>query len=244
MTLICILSVFLEESLSWNLVTARGGVSPPARSAAALVILSAFSLPLLPPQMVNTADVSATKSCTKTLIHVEEQRPHSSPGANGNQKTTSSSERRSRHCSVSTDSVYRPASVTCADKRCSAGSLNNLSENFVAFTNVCYSSSSEWQVDKNDIYPLHRTLRDRSLSLERHDEEGLQNEGTAKASQNELHENKNLWDDTCPRTDRNVELSHPKEGLCIFVIGGKYCGSHDCFAKGVDIWRCDVTKRK
>ncbi|XP_028415555.1 uncharacterized protein LOC114538589 isoform X2 [Dendronephthya gigantea] len=231
------------ESLSWNLVTPHGGVSPPARSSAALVILSAFSLPLLPPQMVNTADISTTKSRAKTSIPVEEERPHTSPGANGNQKITPSSERRARHCSVSTDSVYRPSSLTPTDKRCSAGSLDNLEKNFVAFTNACYSSSSEWQVDKNNIYPLHRTFHNRSHSLERHEEEGPQNEGTAGANEHKLNKNMNYGDDTCTRASQNIEVSHPKEGLCIFVIGGKYCGSHDCFAKGVDIWRCDVTKR-
>lgn len=229
------------ESQSWSLVNPHGGVSPPARSAAAVVILSAFSLPLLPPQMVNTTQISTTTSNTNTSALVDELRPHSSPGMNSNQTTTPSSERKSRHCSVSTDSLYQPAAVMCTDKRSSAGSIDNFGENFISFTNASYCSSSEWQVGKSDIYPLHKTVPCRSLSLESCEEESSQNEEVARVSEQEIRDEKPEERTT---TGHNVDFSQPKEGLCIFVIGGKYCGSQDCFAKGVDIWRCDITKRR
>lgn len=191
--------------------------------------------------MVNTTQISTTTSNTNTSALVDELRPHSSPGMNSNQTTTPSSERKSRHCSVSTDSLYQPAAVMCTDKRSSAGSIDNFGENFISFTNASYCSSSEWQVGKSDIYPLHKTVPCRSLSLESCEEESSQNEEVARVSEQEIRDEKPEERTT---TGHNVDFSQPKEGLCIFVIGGKYCGSQDCFAKGVDIWRCDITKRK
>lgn len=111
----------------------------------------------------------------------------------------------------------------------------------MAFTNVSYSSSNEWKVGQNDIYPLHKTLQDGSRSLERHEEESPQSELKEEIGKQETRKEKFK---AKTRTDRNVDLSQPKEGLCVFVVGGKNCGSQDFFAKSVDIWRCDITKRK
>ena len=191
--------------------------------------------------MVNTTQISSASSNTNTSSLVEELRPHSSPAMKYNQRTTSILEKKPRHCSVSSDSLYQPTDVTSTDKRSSAGSVDLFGKNFMSFTNASYRSSNEWTVGQNDIYPLHKTLQDRNHSLERHEEESPQNELKAKTEgqeiRNEQHEAKT-------RMDRNVDLPQPKEGLCIFVVGGKNCGSQDFFAKSVDIWRCDITKRK
>ena len=216
-------------------------MSPPARSTAAVVILSAFSLPLLPPQMVNATE-NPTNDSSNRKAAPEELRPHSSPGVNSNPTSTSSYERKPRHWAVSSDSLYhQPVASTSADKRCSAGSVDGFAENFISFTNASYSSSSEWNVGKNDIFPLRKTVPDRSLSLESHEEESSQSERMTTISKEEIRDEK-LEGKTRMRQD--ADFSQPKEGLCIFVIGGKYCGSHECFAKGIDIWRCDITKRK
>lgn len=230
------------ESQIWSLVTPHGGVSPPARSAATVVVLSAFTLPFLPPQMVNSTETPTQTSNTNTCTTVDELRPHSSPSVTNNEKTTPSNERNNRQLSFSSDSLYQPANIPYTDKRSSASSVDSFGTNIISYTNVSYSSSSEWKFGENDTYPLHKTLRDRCHSLERHEEESPQNEAHERASEDTTREDQRLRDKT--RAGQNVVFSQPKEGLCIFVIGGKYCGSHDCFAKGMDVWRCDVTKRK
>ena len=194
--------------------------------------------------MVNaTQNPTVSSSNTNTTALNEELRPHSSPVANSNQMNALSYERKPRHWSVSSNSLYQPLAVTCADKRCSAGSVDSFADNFTSFTNVSYCSSSEWSVGKSDIFPLRKTATApcRSHSLESHEEESPQNEEIIRVGTGEIQREK-LGIKT--KKGQNVDMSQPKEGLCIFVIGGKYCGSHDCFAKGVDIWRCDITKRK
>ena len=228
-----------QATQSWSIIDPHGGISPSARSSAAVVILSAFSLPLLPPQMVNTTQMSSSNA--RTSSPVKELRPHTSPVMKCNQTTTSFLEKKPRHFSVSSDSLYQPTNVTSTDKRSSAGSVDLFSENFMSFTNASYSSSNEWKVGQNDIYPLHETLRDRSHKLERHEEEGPQSEEKAVTKKKEFR-NENFQAKT--RMGGNVDISQQKEGLCIFVVGGKNCGSQDFFGKNVDIWRCDITKRK
>ena len=192
--------------------------------------------------MVNTTQASTSSSNTKTSNFDEDLRPHSSPSVNSNKKTTPSYERKTRHWSVSSDSLCQRDTISYEDKRCSAGSIENFGENVISFTNASYcSSSNEWEVSKSEIYPLHKTLKDKSHVLERHDEESSQNEETVNARLSEVECRDEKLEETTGVGQNYV--SQPKEGLCIFVIGGKYCGSHDCFAKGVDIWRCDITKR-
>ncbi len=196
--------------------------------------------------MVNTSLISTTSNNTNASTLDEELRPHSSPGINSNKMTTPFYERKPRHWSVSSDSLCQPLGVSCTDKRCSAGSVDNFGESFISFTNASYCSSNEWKVAKSDIYPLPTTAPHRSYSLENHEEESPHSELAARVSEQEIR-NEEIRDEKLgerTRTGQNVDISQPKEGLCIFVIGGKYCGSHDCFAKGVDIWRCDITKRK
>lgn len=193
----------------------HGGVLPTARSAATVVILSAFSLPLLPPQMVKASQIPFACSSTSTRRVVEGLRPHSSPSVNSN---VSNNEAQLFQLSISTDSLYQPVSSKCLDEHCEESDVDAFGDNSYSLTNVSYCGSTEWEAD---------------LALQSHKEQIPYNE--------EIIRKKKVRDNSCKE---KLHISQPKEGLCIFVIGGKYFGNHECLAKGVDIWRCDITKRK
>lgn len=236
----------VSEALSWSLITPHGGVSPPARSAPAVVTLSAFSLPLLPPQLVTP------KQNSRGDVHqsdiVEELRPHSSPEFQYKEDPRPF-EPRCRQWSLSTDSLYLQANKNRKDKRCSSGSVDDFGENdVISFTNVSYcSSNDESQFPERNRHPLQPSLGEKVWSSEDHEVEkgkgDAKNEKRVQWNHDELDCTNN--DGTKSKSSElKKQLPHVTEGLCIFLVGGKYYGNHEFFTKGIDIWRCDVTKRK
>lgn len=234
---------FEFETQSWSVITPRGGVSPPVRSAPAVFTLAAFSLPLLPPKLTNSKPKSA--SGVPQNIVAEELRPRSSPAVQCN-KNISSVKTCSRPLSLSTDSLYQPTIPNCAYKRRSAGgSISYYDDNsaVTAFTNVSYSSSTdEAQFSKSgeNTQPLQGS----EVRPSEGHSYGRESNSKEEQWKHEQRDCMNIDTMACENFEIKSVLPQPKEGLCIFLVGGKYCGNHEFFTKAVDIWRCDVTKRQ
>lgn len=225
------------------MITPHGDVSPPARSAPAVITLSAFSLPMLPPKLVNSKPKSASGALQN--IVAEEPRPRSSPDVQC-KENTSSFKARSHPWSLSTDSLYQPTMTNCAYKRCSAGSIDGFGENSVAaFTNVSYIGSTEAHLPETEVNSPSLQYGELRPSEEENKDVEDDNINTKEVKCKHYHDHCMNMNTACENFALKPKvMSNPKEGLCIFLVGGKYCGNHEFFTKAVDIWRCDVTKRK